>query len=99
MAMLLRARSGLLSGVRRRTGLGRLPEWVGAHHRLCSCVPVAGGQEFLPGLAVAIGRMTHKKVLVRPPSFTCVRDWLEQPGAFEVLRSGSGSSSSSAWCE
>lgn len=60
-------------------------------------------QEFLPGLAVAIGRMSHKRVLVRPPSFACVRDWLAAPGAFEALSRRKGPSAGAAkgvspWC-
>lgn len=60
-------------------------------------------QEFLPGLAVAIGRMSHKRVLVRPPSFACVRDWLAAPGAFEALSRRKGTAAGAAkgaspWC-
>lgn len=50
--------------------------------------------------------MTHRKILVRPPSFACIRDWLEQPNMFDVLRSrpktvktdGNGTAAESSWC-
>jgi len=41
----------------------------------------------LPGLAVAISRMTNADVLLRPPSFTCLRDWLGHADAVNRLSS------------
>ena len=47
-------------------------------------------QELLPGLRVATKRMLSPDVLLRPPSFACLRTWLAAADAEKRLASLAG---------